>query len=211
MADFHEILMPTDISVGAVGSWMGFNTAVREKESGHEKRRRLRQETIGEWDIIHGVRTQSQLDALAAFYVNRFGMAFGFRFKDWFDYQMARQVIGQTDGSTTDFQIYKNYIDSAGFTYQRQIYKILLNATSCWVNGVSISPGAATNQFQVNINTGILTIGTALAVQSGTDVEVALSEFHEPVRFMTDLPRITVIRKELYDLPFMIRTVKDYI
>jgi uncharacterized protein (TIGR02217 family) len=58
------------------------------------------------------------------------------------------------------------------------------------MNNVSIVEGAGVSEFTVNNNTGVITLGSTLAAQSGTEVEV-ICEFDVPVRFDTDELDIT--------------------
>ena len=51
-----------------------------------------------------------------------------------------------------------------------------------WVNNVEITEGGGAGQFQVDLLTGVITLGSTLAAQTGTDVE-AECEFNVPVRF----------------------------
>lgn len=190
---FDEVLLPTDMDYGTQGG-PGFKTNIVVLDSGHERRNRDWQDERGEWNVIYDLEDQSEIDVLNAFWRNRFGRANGFRFKDHMDFSMARQIIGATDAATTTYQIYKRYTSLNNF--DSNIYKVLSGAESVWVNNVAITEGAGASQYQLDDNTGIVTLGATLAAQSGTDVEVALTEFHRPVRFDTDKP---VFIHESYD------------
>ncbi len=206
---FHEVLLPTTISVGAVGSWAGFNTAMAEKDSGHEKRNINWEVARGEWDVVHGVRDQNQLDALLAFFANRAGKAHSFRFQDPNDLEMDRQSIGTTDTTTANFQVFKRYTSLNN--YDRNLFKMVAGAELVWVDDVPITEGAGASQYQLNDNTGLLTLGSTLVAQSGTDIEMSLSDFHVPVRFDIDRMTVTVIRQELYDWPVPVKEVRDIV
>jgi hypothetical protein len=52
----------------------------------------------GRWDVASGLKKQTQLDTLIAFFRARKGRAHGFRFKDWTDYKATGQAIGTGDG-----------------------------------------------------------------------------------------------------------------
>ena len=96
---FHEVQFPTDISFGAVGG-AEFKTMIVTHDSGHERRNIDWSIARGEWDVVHGLEDQADIDALITFFRTREGRAHGFRFKDWSDFALARQNIGTTDGAT---------------------------------------------------------------------------------------------------------------
>jgi len=175
---FHEVQFPPEISFGAAGG-PGFKTTIVTLESGHERRNIDWSAARGEWDVQHGLKSQAYIDALIAFFRAREGMAHGFRFKDWSDYQLARQTIGATDGATATFQIFKRY--SSLVDYDRAIAKPVAGTVAVWVNAVAISEGGGASQFTVDPASGVITLGGTLAAQTGTAVE-ATCEFDVPVR-----------------------------
>lgn len=180
---FHEVRLPEQVEKGAKGG-PAFRTSIVVLASGHERRNEEWSITRGNWDLAYGVQRKQDFDDVIIFFYARRGRAHGFRFKDWTDFEMARQSIGTTDGSTATYQTFKRY-DSAGFNFDRTLSKLVTGTVSVWVNDVSIVEGAGAGEFTVDVNTGIITLGSTLAAQSGTDVE-ALCEFDVPVRFDTD-------------------------
>ncbi len=205
---FHEVLFPATISYGAVGG-PEFKTTIVTLDSGHERRNIDWSVARGQWDVQHGLKDQTDLETLIAFFRAREGMAHGFRFKDWTDYTLDRQIIGTTDTSTTTFQIYKRYTSSVN--YDRDITKVLSGAESVWVNNVAITEGGGAGEYQLNDNTGIVTLGATLAAQSGTNVEVALTEFHVPARFGLDKMNVTLSFFDLHDWPVPIIETRDIV
>lgn len=196
---FEETRLPTDISYGVQGGPM-FNTSIFVMNSGHEKRNRNWSLVRHKYDLGYGEKTQAQIDAIIDFFYARNGMAYGFRFKDWQDYQLDRASIGTTDGTTQSFQVIKTYT-SGTQSYSRDLTKIVADGDvdsltfAAWVGGVSVtvingsSPAAA--QVAIDRNTGILTLGTDYYTVSGDDIEVEC-EFDVPVRFDTDHLNISI-------------------
>lgn len=205
---FHEVLLPTDMDYGVTGG-PGFQTGEVPLFSGHVRRNEDWEEELGQWTVIYTLLDTDEIDVLKAFWRNRKGKVHGFRLKDPLDFALDRQSIGTTDGSTSTFQVYKRWTSLTD--YDNNIYKILSGATSCWVNNVSITEGAGASEFSVNINTGIITLGSTLAAQSGTDVEVALTEYHRPVRFAVDKPSMVQSFHDRFDWTVDIVETRDIV
>lgn len=195
---FHDVRLPDDVERGAQGG-PRFKTTVTTLSSGFERRNIDWEQARGEWDVGYGIDDKASFTRLIDFFYAREGRAHGFRFKDWTDFELARQVIGATDGSNATFQIFKRYTSGA-FTYDRTIKKIVAGTESVWVNNVAITEGAGASQYQLDDDTGILTLGSTLAAQTGTDVEV-LCEFDVPVRFDTDQLQISALTFDAGSIP----------
>lgn len=182
MADFHEVRFPEEISVGAVGG-PGFKTTVLTLASGKEKRNINWSVARGQWDVAYGVKYDTEFEEIRNFFYARRGKAYGFRFKDWADFKLTSQTIGTTDGTKSTFQIFKQYGDSASY-YNRTLNKIVTGTDTVWVGGLLISRGTGAGQYQINYNTGIITLGSSIRT-AGKLVQVAC-EFDVPVRFDVD-------------------------
>ena len=180
---FHEVQFPPAISYGSSGGPM-FKTTVLELSSGHEKRNIDWSKVRAMYDVAQGIKTKEDMDLLRAFFYNRQGKAYGFRFKDWGDFTLEQQSIGTTDGTTATYQIFKKY-SSGTDEYDRDIQKPVASSVDVWVNSVAITEGTGTGEFQVDTATGIVTLGATLAATTGEDVEVAC-DFDVPVRFDVD-------------------------
>lgn len=181
MVAFHEVQFPTDISLGATGGPQ-FKTTIMELGSGFEKRNVDWSLTRAKYDIGAVPRPRAALDTLIAFFYARLGRAYGFRFKDWGDYQITAQSIGIGDGANHTFQVYKSYV-SGGYEFDRPIKKIVAGSYAVAVDGVVLVEGAGAGKFQIDLNTGIITFGTAPA---STKVVTFTGQFDVPVRFDTD-------------------------
>lgn len=144
---FHEVLFPETISYGSSGG-PKFKTTIFTADSGYEQRNVDWRDVRCEYDVAHGIKSREQMDELFAFFMARRGRAYGFRFKDWSDFQIKQQVIGEGDGTTTEFQIVKTYrsaqVESGvAFSYSRDIGKIAWNTVSgVTVDGVVVPSSA---------------------------------------------------------------------
>lgn len=181
-ASFHEVQFPTTISYGAVGG-PGFQTTVLTLSSGYEKRNQDWSLARAEYDVTHALKHQSDLDVLIAFFYARRGRAYGFRFKDWSDFNVpdsggSPQLFFTTDGSTRTFQLTKTYVDAGG-SYVRTISKPVAGTLALF------NAGVATSDFTVDTTTGIVTLGTTTAATTGNAI-TGSCQFDVPVRFDID-------------------------
>jgi uncharacterized protein (TIGR02217 family) len=116
---FDNVSFPLSLGRGASIS-PGFSTAIVTTASGHEQRNidwasgRLR------FDAGPGVRSESDLETLIAFFRARRGPAKGFRFRDPFDHSSHNmtgppgaldQILGIGDGVRTSYALVKSYGD----------------------------------------------------------------------------------------------------
>lgn len=176
MPTFHEVQFPPKIAYGASGGPM-FNTSITTTFGGFEQRNVNWQKARGRWDISTGIKNKTDMDAVIAFFRARFGKAYGFRFKDWSDYQGVGQQIGTGNGTLTVFQLVKNY-SSGGNGYTREIKKPVSGTVKIYLNGVLQVSG-----YTLDLTTGIVTFSSA----PGSGVVVSADyEFDVPVRFDSD-------------------------
>lgn len=184
---FHEVQFPTDISYGSQGG-PGFDTAIIEIDTGAEERVSRRSSPRYSYNVAYGVKTFAQLVTLRDFYNARKGAAYGFRYKDWFDFSSASdgvstpddedQTIGTGDGTTTTFQLIKTYTSGSESTV-RTIQKPVANSVVVALDGVAQASG-----WTVNTTTGVITFTSA----PGSSVVVSAGyEFDVPVRFGEDI------------------------
>lgn len=172
---FHEIRFPTDISYGSSGG-PEFSTDIIITHSGHEQRNINWSEARAKFNVAHGVKTQTQLSELIAFFRARKGKAHGFRFKDWSDYQASGELIGTGNGDLTQFQLKKAYVSDVSVS--RDIKKIVAGTVKIYFGAVEQLSG-----WSVNVNSGVVTFTTAPT--SGAQIKADF-EFDVPVRFDTD-------------------------
>jgi len=180
---------PVDISEGARGG-PEFSTEVFTAVSGAEQRNMLWSEARARYDVGFGIREKGDMETVLDFFYACRGRATGFRFKDWTDYQIVNETAQQHNGSTTVYQITKNYT-VGGQSYARAIRKPISGTLSgVTANAVAVTAGV---DFTVDYTTGLMTFGSAPA----TPVVVGYCEFDVPVRFDTDNLEITAEAAEL--------------
>lgn len=176
MPAFHEVQFPPKIAYGATGG-PEFNTTVATTLGGFEQRNVNWQKARGRWDISTGVKSKADMDAVIAFFRARFGKAYGFRFKDWSDYQGAGESLGTGDDLETQFQLVKNYA-SGSFFYQRDIKKPVSGTVKIYLDSVLQMSG-----YAVDHATGVVTFNVAPGIAVAVNADF---EFDVPVRFDTD-------------------------
>ncbi len=174
---FIEVAFPPDIAYGSAGG-PEYSTDIVITHGGYEQRNINWAQSRARYNVAHGVKTQSQLDALIAFFRARKGRADGFRFKDWSDYKVTGQAIGTGNGSNKIFQLVKTY-SNGGITETRTITKPVTGTLAVYVNSV-LQSGPA---YSLDSTTGKITFVTAPA---NTSPITADFEFDVPVRFDTD-------------------------
>lgn len=173
---FVETRFPTDISFGSSGGPQ-YSTDVVITQGGYEQRNANWSQSRARYNVAHGVKTQSQLDTLIAFFRARKGRADGFRFKDWTDFQVNGQNIGTGDGTTTVFQLKRTYT-SGSVTETRTITKPVAGTVAVYKDSVLQTSG-----ITVNTTNGQITFSAAPA--NGVAI-TADFQFDVPVRFDTD-------------------------
>lgn len=181
---FHEVRLPEKVSYGAVGG-PKFQTSIMTLSSGYERRNVDWKTMRAEYDVSYGIKTKTEMDEVRAFFYARRGRAYGFRFKDWNDYKLDRQQIGITTSSAARiFQMFKRY-QSGVSIYDRVLTKLVASTVQVWVNNSLLAQGSGSSQYQVNLNTGLITLGTTISNTADWAVEAAC-QFDVPVRFDID-------------------------
>ncbi|GLK75992.1 glycoside hydrolase family 24 [Methylopila jiangsuensis] len=184
MTAFHDALFPTDIARGARGG-PERRTEIATLGSGFEERNAVWAHSRRRWDAGLGVRTLAQLAAVVAFFEERRGRLYGFRFRDPLDHASAApgvgvaatdQVIGTGDGAATRFPLVKTY-GGAFAPYRRPIPKPVAASVLVAVNGV------ATTAFSVDAADGAAMLD--MAPPAGAVVSAGF-RFDTPVRFDAD-------------------------
>ncbi|MGK9234770.1 DUF2460 domain-containing protein [Inquilinus limosus] len=195
-SSFDDVRLPIYIERGAKGG-PTFNTTVKELASGKEKRNQNWSRSRSRWDIGYAIDDLDGLRPVLAFFYARRGRARGFRFRDWSDYELDRQVIGTGDGAVRIFQIFKRY-EAEGTPFDRPITRPVRGTAQVWVNGTlqtllpdgwdagmptSPRPMPPAGRVAVDFNTGQVLFGTAPAANALIE---AACEFDVPVRFDVD-------------------------
>lgn len=160
MVAFHDTRLPEVIEQGAEGGPI-YSTSVVESLGGYEQRNGNWAQPRFKWNITSGWSDETTYQALLTFFHARAGRLYGFRFKDWSNYQaVAQPQVAATGGR----QLYVNYT-SGGYTLQRKITRPVSGT-------VTLSAGGT-----LDYATGLVTGGSA-----GTWT----GEFDVPVRFDAD-------------------------
>ena len=185
--DFHEIRFPLDVSLGRRGG-PSRRTDIVTLASGREHRNARFAHSRRRYDAGLGVRTLDALAAVLAFFEERRGRLYGFRFRDRADWKSCPpaqavspldQMLGTGDGVRTVFALQKTY--GADFApYVRPIAKPVGGSVRIAVNGVEQTLGAA---FSCDPTTGTVTL---VAPPGAGAVVTAGFAFDVPVRFDTD-------------------------
>jgi len=180
---FHEVRFPTDISYGSKGG-PGFNTNIIETSSGAEQRVQRWDSPRHAYDVVWGIKDLEDVTTVRNFYIARSGCAFGFRYKDFLDYNSSASGIGTVtnldqqlgigDASDTTFQLVKRYQNGPS-TVIRTITKPVAGTVVIAFDGVNQPSG-----WSVDTSTGVVTFvsppGSGVVITCGF-------EFDVPVRF----------------------------
>ena len=186
---FHEIRFPTAISKGATGG-PERRTDVVTLASGFEERNSRWADSRRSYNAGYGIRGVDDLHAVIAFFEERRGRLYPFRWKDHADFRSGPpssapiatdQVIGAGDGTTASFQLTKTY-GSAFAPYQRAIRKPVQGTLKVSVNAVAVMEGVA---FSADYTTGMLVFFPGFAPVLGASITAGF-EFDVPARFDTD-------------------------
>ena len=174
MAGFDNTRLPVDVEVGAQGG-PTFSTGIITTASGQEQRTQ-------NWSVARNTYTisydtsETDWQAVRAFFYARRGRARGFRFKDWTDFQGVNEpllIVGNF------LYVTRNYSDDLGILYQRKITRIVPGTLKVH-DGVNDYTALYAESFgRLSLNAGAVlppTAGTLLA-----DYEYDL-----PVRFDVD-------------------------
>lgn len=188
---FHNVRLPESIELGAVGG-PSFFTSVMELYSGYEQRNINWSQTRGKWDIGYGLRSEADMKNVIDFFYARRGKAFGFRFKDWTDYQIPTlQTIATADGTRSVFQAVKTY-SSGGQTFTRTLTKLVAGTVQVYEGASLASP-----QPTVDVDTGEITFN---GPPTGGTLIGIVCEFDVPVRFDIDHLPVSAYGLELQSI-----------
>ncbi len=133
------------------------------------------------WTVAMTLRNLEQAAALITFFNARKGRAYGFRFKDWSDFEVPEppQATVAIDGN--HFQLVKRYV-SGPSQIIRTIYKPVEGTVRMFQGNVELTTG-----WTVDTTTGVVTFPSAPGFTPN-----AAFEFDLPVRFDTDQMRMVL-------------------
>src|SRR5919107_6011792 len=116
-SDFHEVRFPLDVSLGSRGGPVR-RTDIVTLASGREHRNARWAQSRRRYDAGLGIRTLDALYAVIAFFEERRGRLYGFRFRDRVDWRSGPPsqapriddpVLGTGDGARRSFALVKTY------------------------------------------------------------------------------------------------------
>ena len=186
---FHDIRVPVSISLGAHGG-PERRTDVVVLGSGFEERNARWAHSRRAYNAGYGVRSLDDLHAIIAFFEERRGRLYGFRWKDHGDWKSGSpeaaptaldQTLGSGDGTRAAFQLVKRY-GTQFAPYDRPVVKPVAGTVRIAVAGSPRTPGT---DFDVDTATGLVTFRAGHIPAAGARVTAGF-EFDVPVRFDTD-------------------------
>jgi uncharacterized protein (TIGR02217 family) len=184
---FHEILFPLDVALKSAGG-PERRTEIVALGSGREERNTRWAHSRRRYDAGYGVKTFDALAAVVAFFEERRGQLYGFRWRDRLDHCSAGaaaaptdQEIGTGDGVTAALQLVKTY-GGLYAPYRRPIAKPAAGSVRVAVAGSEVAAGTA---FTCDTTTGVVTFLPGHVPGAGAEVTAGFL-FDVPVRFDTD-------------------------
>jgi uncharacterized protein (TIGR02217 family) len=188
-AAFHEVLFPLDIALKSAGGperrtdivALGSGGEARNSRWAHSRRR---------YDAGYGVKTLEALAAVVAFFEERRGRLYGFRWRDRLDHSSALpgappspadQMIGTGDGASVDFPLRKTY-GGLYAPYARPISKPVPGSVRVAVDGEEWSESVA---FTCDPTNGVVHFLPGHVPPADAAVSAGFL-FDVPVRFDTD-------------------------
>jgi uncharacterized protein (TIGR02217 family) len=204
MAAFHEVRFPLAIAFGSTGG-PERRTDVVLLASGHEERNQRWADSRRRYNAGTGVRSLHDLHALIAFFEERRGRLYGFRWRDRADCKSCPpadaiaatdQAIGTGDGATAAFQLAKRY-GAAFAPYTRTVVKPVGETVRVAVDGVEQAEGV---DYTLSAASGVVTFLAGHIPAAGAAVTAGF-EFDVPVRFDTDRLDIDLAAFEAGDAP----------
>ena len=197
---FDNVRFPVAISRGLSGG-PERRTDVVMTASGREERNARWANSRRKYNAGYGVKSLDDIHAVVAFFEERRGRLYAFRFKDHTDWKSCKpsqtpsavdQVLGAGDGVTAAFQLVKNYGTSR--PWARPVTAPVSGTVLVSVNGI------VTTQFTVDVTTGLLTFNVG-NIPPAAAVVAAGFEFDVPVRFDTDEIKINLAHFAAGDIP----------
>lgn len=204
MPAFHETLFPLDIALGAAGG-PERATEIVTTLTGREERNTRLAHSRRRWDAGYGVTSLAQLSAVVAFFEERRGRLYGFRWRDRLDHSSAApgqavspfdQPLGTGDGVRAVFTLAKTY-GGAHAPYVRPVAKPVAGSVRVAVAGEERTEGL---HFALDVTTGAVSFLAGHVPEEGADVTVGFL-FDVPARFDTDFLEVNLTAFEAGAIP----------
>jgi uncharacterized protein (TIGR02217 family) len=188
MTSFHDVLFPVDISLGSRGGPQRA-TEVVLLGSGREERNARWEHARRRYDAGTGVRSLLLLSRVIAFFEERRGRLYGFRWRDGADDRSCEpgstpaptdQLLGTGDATRRSFALVKTY-GGAFAPYRRPITRPVVSSLSVAVGGVE----QAASRWSYDPSTHAVVFAANAVPAAGAQVRAGF-QFDVPVRFDTD-------------------------
>lgn len=188
MSAFHEIRFPLDVSAQARGGPERF-TEIIVTGSGREQRNARRAHSRRRFEAGYGVKSLAALAIVIAFFEERRGRLYGFRWRDRADFKSCEpsqevspldQAIGMGDGVIRTFALVKTY-GSQFAPYIRRICKPVAGSVRLAIAGQE----TGSQHLDVDTAIGVVTFHVGHVPAAGASVTAGFL-FDVPVRFDTD-------------------------
>jgi uncharacterized protein (TIGR02217 family) len=202
LAGFHEVRFPTGIALGATGG-PERRTEIVTLSTGHEERNSRWADSRRRYNAGYGIRSLDDVHAVIAFFEERRGRLYGFRWRDFLDWKSGTptstpspldQAIGEGDGEAVTFQLAKTY-GSMHAPYRREIRKPVDGSVRVAVDGVEIAGGSG---WSCDVTDGLVTFAEPPA--EGSTISAGF-EFDVPVRFETDRLEVNLSSFQAGEIP----------
>jgi uncharacterized protein (TIGR02217 family) len=204
MPAFHEITFPLDVALGARGG-PERRTEIVTVGSGREERNARWAHSRRRWNAGYGVKSLAALSAVIAFFEERRGRLYGFRWRDRLDHSSAApglessqedQLLGTGDGTNATFQLVKTY-GGAHAPYARPITKPVAGTIAVAVDGVAVEEGV---EFDSDPATGLVVFRPGFPPAPGAPVTAGFL-FDVPARFDTDFLEVDLAAFAAGEIP----------
>ncbi|MEM7667063.1 MAG: DUF2460 domain-containing protein [Pseudomonadota bacterium] len=198
MEPFDDVLYPFALGRSTAVA-PEFSTSVTVTASGHEQRNSLWSDARIHFDVGPGIRSETELSELIAFFRARRGAARGFRISDPFDHSSNAmtgtptafdQMLAIGDGLTADFQLTKSY-GSGGEPQKRPITRPRADSILVSVGGTPTTEWTLTDQGRLRFDT---------APPEGVEIRAGFL-FDVPVRFAEDRIDVSGVNFEAGEAP----------
>src|SRR5262249_9853034 len=185
-ASFHEVLFPLDIALKSAGG-PERRTEIVTLGSGREERNARWAHSRRRYDAGYGVKTLDALSTVVAFFEERRGCLYGFRWRDRLDHSSATagaattsadQLLGTGGEMRTNFQLVKTY-GGLYAPYQRPITKPVPGSIRVAVAGSEVTQGVT---YTCDTATGVIEFLSGHVPADGAAVTAGFL-FDVPVRF----------------------------
>ena len=176
---FDNMRFPEEIEYGFSGG-PRFKTTRTQANSGYIQSIINYRQALREYEISDANQTDAQRKELLKFFYQVYGGGIGFRFKDWFDYEVTALdgVFGEDgpEGDETE-QLYKSYSYSSNHpAYNRIIQKPVYNTVKIYKNGTLQSWHV--NYINGKVTIPILLQKTITAITKATNAQITTATEH---------------------------------